>query len=233
MVEGQAESDWVITINNIVDITNFVLHESGQPLHAFDADEVTGAKSDCENTRGRHEIHYGSITKERILLCKWFDDLQYKRNQCVLQVFSVESNLVFQLKRKISFWRASVFSSTYVRRTGMLHQLKTDASFRFWARHGSKHHRVCLENVQHLLIKEIAVDQISSEIIDVYPNKYWKSNDRSQIQKYWSIDRKADSSQWDVFYSRSTRYKIFQQKRGWVHSISATVPCLMWHKKLM
>src|SRR5258706_1175165 len=155
-------------INNIVDATNFVLHELGQPLHAFDADEITGQKV-IVKTLAAGTKFITLDNKERILSG---DDLMICNTEepmCIAGVFGgIKSGI--SDKTKNIFLESACFSSSYVRRTGMNHQLKTEASFRF-ERGTDPNITVFALQRAALLIKEIAGGKISSEIVDVYPGK--------------------------------------------------------------
>ncbi len=160
-------------INNIVDITNFVLHEVGPTAaRTFDADEeITGQKVIVKTLEAGTKF----ITLDNKGRTLSANDLMMicnaKESRCVLLVFSVESNLVFRPRQKISFLESACFSSTYVRKNWNAATIKKPM------------HRFALSEVLDpnitvfalkraaLLIKEIAGGQISSEIVDVFPNK--------------------------------------------------------------
>lgn len=116
-------------INNVVDITNYVLHEVGQPLHAFDADEISG------NTVVVKTLEAGSTfttldEKDRELQA---DDLMIcnaEEGMCIAGVFGGTRSGVKESTRNI-FLESAYFSPEYIRRTAQYHGLKTDASFRF------------------------------------------------------------------------------------------------------
>jgi phenylalanyl-tRNA synthetase beta chain len=170
-------------INNIVDITNFVLHEFGQPLHAFDADEITGQKVIVKTLEAGTKF----VTldgKERILSANDLMICNTEEPMCIAGVFGgIKSGI--SDKTKNIFLESACFSSAYVRRTGMNHQLKTDASFRF-ERGTDPNITVFALKRAGLLIKEIAGGQISSSVIDVYPNKI--ENQTIEV-KFKNVDR--------------------------------------------
>ncbi|MCG8318888.1 MAG: phenylalanine--tRNA ligase subunit beta [Cytophagales bacterium] len=153
-------------INAVVDVTNFVCHEIGQPLHAFDADRITGhkiiVKTQAEGT--------GFVTldgKERRLAA---DDLMIcneKEGMCIAGVFGGIKSGVTDTTSNI-FIEGAYFSPDYIRKTSVTHGLKTDASFRF---ERGTDPRITIYAVKRaaLLIKDICGGDISSEIVDVYP----------------------------------------------------------------
>lgn len=170
-------------INNIVDITNFVLHELGQPLHAFDADEIKGRKVIVKTLEAG--TRFTTLdNKERILTPNDLMICDAKEPMCIAGVFGgIKSGI--SDKTKNIFLESACFSSTYVRKTGMHHQLKTDASFRF-ERGTDPNITVFALKRAAGLIKEIAGGQISSSIIDVYPSKI---ENQAIPVKFKNIDR--------------------------------------------
>jgi phenylalanyl-tRNA synthetase beta chain len=155
-------------INNVVDITNFICHELGQPLHAFDADAVSGGKVVVKTLPAGSKF----ITldnKERTLLASDLMICNASEAMCIAGVFGgVKSGIT--AKTTNIFIESAHFSADYIRKTAMHHQLKTDASFRY-ERGTDPNITVYALKRAALLIKEVAGGQISSEIVDVYPKK--------------------------------------------------------------
>ncbi|SCW68065.1 phenylalanine--tRNA ligase subunit beta [Mucilaginibacter sp. NFR10] len=153
-------------INNIVDVTNYVLHELGQPLHAFDADEITGGKVLVKN------YAEGTIFKtlddvDRKLSA---DDLMIgnaEEPMCIAGVFGGAKSGVKESTKNI-FLESAYFNSVSVRKTSKRHGLKTDASFRF-ERGTDPDMTVFALKRAALLIQQVAGGEISSEISDHYP----------------------------------------------------------------
>ncbi len=155
-------------INNIVDITNFVLHELGQPLHAFDADEIKGRNVIVKTlTAGTKFTTLDN--KERTLSANDLMICNSEEPMCMAGVFGGIKSGISTTTKNI-FLESACFAPASVRKTGMQHQLKTDASFRF-ERGTDPNMTVFALKRTALLIKEIASGQISSEITDVYPTK--------------------------------------------------------------
>ncbi|MGB4774843.1 MAG: phenylalanine--tRNA ligase subunit beta [Daejeonella sp.] len=154
-------------INNVVDVTNYVLHDLGQPLHAFDADEIAGGKIVVKKCKE------GTIFKT-------LDDAERKLSEndlmicdtekplCIAGVFGGSESGVKQNTTKI-FLESALFNSVSIRKTSKRHGLKTDASFRFERGTDSEMTVFALKRAA-LLIKDLAGGQISSDISDVYPN---------------------------------------------------------------
>ncbi|MFA6087348.1 phenylalanine--tRNA ligase subunit beta [Mucilaginibacter sp.] len=154
------------SINNIVDVTNYVLHELGQPLHAFDADAITGNKVIVKN------VAEGTIFKtlddvERKLSA---DDLMIcnaDEPMCIAGVFGGAKSGVNASTKSI-FLESAYFNSVAVRKTAKRHGLKTDASFRF-ERGTDPDMTVFALKRAALLIQQVAGGKVSSEIFDHYP----------------------------------------------------------------
>lgn len=154
-------------INNIVDITNYVLHETGQPLHAFDADRIKGNKVIVRKTA--HQTSF--ITLDDIERKLDADDLMICHEEggmCIAGVFGGTDSGVTDNTVNI-FLESAYFDPKHIRKTSKRHGLQTDASFRF-ERGADPNITIYALKRAAILIKEIAGGNISSEIKDVYPN---------------------------------------------------------------
>ena len=168
-LKNRLKSIGLSPINNIVDITNFVLHETGQPLHAFDAEQITGKKVIVKTLPAGTKFKTLD-GKERLLSANDLMICDAESNgMCIGGVFG-GINSGISGKTNAIFLESACFSPNYIRKTGMHHGLKTDASFRF-ERGTDPNMTVYALKRAALLIKEIAGGEISSEIIDVYPTK--------------------------------------------------------------
>lgn len=153
-------------INNIVDVTNYVLMETGQPLHAFDADKITGDKvivKKCQ--KGTKFTTLDGIERELtgndLMICN------IQEPMCIAGVFGgTKSGVVFETKN--IFLESAYFFPTGIRRTARHHGLQTDASFRFERGTDPEITLFALQRAA-LLIREIAGGVISSDMVDVYP----------------------------------------------------------------
>lgn len=153
-------------INNIVDITNFVLHELGQPLHAFDADKIKGGKV-VVNTLPEGSKFVTLDGVERKLTAKDLMICNAEEPMCIAGVFGGLESGVSATTQNI-FLESAYFDAGYVRKTSKYHLLNTDASFRF-ERGTDPNGTIYALKRAALLIKEIAGGAISSEISDFYP----------------------------------------------------------------
>ena len=156
----------VRSINNIVDVTNYVLHELGQPLHAFDADAIAGnqvlVKTYPEGTT--------FVTLDDVERKLSADDLMIGNTQepmCIAGVFGGASSGVKESTTAV-FLESAYFNPVSVRKTSKRFGLKTDASFRF-ERGVDPNITVFALKRAALLIQQVAGGVISSEISDIYP----------------------------------------------------------------
>lgn len=153
-------------INNIVDVTNYVLHELGQPLHAFDADAITGGQvvvkkaSEGSSFTTLDEAER-KLSSEDLMICNAQEPM------CLAGVFGGSKSGVTGSTTRI-FLESAYFNSVSVRKTSKRHGLKTDASFRF-ERGTDPEITVTALKRAALLIQEVAGGEISSEISDFYP----------------------------------------------------------------
>ncbi|MFZ0280436.1 MAG: phenylalanine--tRNA ligase subunit beta [Bacteroidales bacterium] len=155
-------------INNIVDITNFVQHEIGQPLHAFDADAITGNKVIIKNLPGKTKFITLDET-ERELSSRDLMICNSEEGMCIAGVFGgIKSGVTASTKN--IFLESAYFNPVAIRKTSKRHGLQTDASFRF-ERGTDPNITVWALKRAAMLMKELAGGTISSEIIDVYPDK--------------------------------------------------------------
>ncbi len=155
-------------INNIVDATNYVLHELGQPLHAFDANRIHGKKVIVKTLpKGtkfttldgeERELH-----EEDLMIC------DMEKPMCIAGVFGGIYSGVTEDTTSI-FLESAYFDPVSIRKSAKRHGLNTDASFRF-------ERGIDIENVEYalrraaILIKELAGGEITSDVIDLYPKK--------------------------------------------------------------
>ena len=155
-------------INNIVDITNYVLHETGQPLHAFDADKITSKKV-VVNTVAEKTKFKTLDDEERELSANDLMICNDNEPMCIAGVFGGADSGVSDTTKNI-FLESAYFDSVFVRKTAKRHGLNTDSSFRF-ERGTDPNYTIYPLKRAALLIKELAGGKISSDIVDIYPEK--------------------------------------------------------------
>lgn len=156
-------------INNIVDITNYILHEYGQPLHAFDADQIPGGEIRVKKlAAGTTFITLDEVerklTDHDLMICG-----KNSEGLCIAGVFGGLTSGVTEKTTNI-FLESAHFSAKTVRKTSMHHILRTDAAMVF--EKGSDP-SVTVEALKRaaMLIKEIAGGEITSDIVDIYPKE--------------------------------------------------------------
>ncbi|MFD2824573.1 phenylalanine--tRNA ligase subunit beta [Lacinutrix iliipiscaria] len=154
--------------NNVVDVTNYVLHELGQPLHAFDAAKITGQKIEVKTVKAGTKF----TTLDEIERELHEDDLMIcdaEKPMCIAGVFGGISSGVTTTTTSI-FLESAYFNPVSIRKTAKRHALNTDASFRFERGIDPNITEYALKRAA-LLIIELAGGEITSDIIDAYPNK--------------------------------------------------------------
>ncbi len=154
--------------NNVVDATNYVLHELGQPLHAFDANKIKGGKIVVKTLpKGTKFVTLDGeereLHEEDLMIC------DAEKPMCIAGIFGGLHSGVTEYTTSI-FLESAYFNPVSIRKSAKRHGLSTDASFRF-------ERGIDIENVEYslkraaLLIKEIAGGELSSEVVDLYPKK--------------------------------------------------------------
>lgn len=153
-------------INNVVDITNFVLHETGQPLHAFDADYITGNKITVR-TLPEGTPFVTLDEQERKLDAGDLMICNGNEGMCIAGIFGGLHAGVSQSTTRL-FIESACFNPVWVRKTSKRHLIYTDSSFRF-ERGTDPNATVYALKRAAALICEIAGGKIASDIVDVYP----------------------------------------------------------------
>ena len=155
-------------INNIVDITNYILHELGQPLHAFDVAKIKGNKVVVRTTpEGSKFVTLDGVertlTNQDLMICN------AESPMCIGGVFGGLDSGVTESTTDV-FLESACFNPTWIRKTARRFGLNTDASFRFERGLDANQTIYALKRAA-LMIKEIADGEITGDIQDVYPNK--------------------------------------------------------------
>jgi len=170
-------------INNLVDISNYVLHETGHPNHFFDADEIAGDKVIIKKLpKGTKFITLDEeereLTGEDLMIC------DAEKGMCMAGVFGgVDSGVTAGTKN--IFIESAYFDPRTIRKTARHHGLNTDSSFRF-ERGANPNAALYALKLAAILVKRIAGGTISSEIVDVYPNPIKKKMVKLQFK---NVDR--------------------------------------------
>ena len=155
-------------INNVVDVTNYVLHELGQPLHAFDAAKIAGGRIQVRTMPAGTPFTTldgieRTLTADDLMIC------DTEKPMCIGGVFGGLDSGVTESTTDV-FLESACFNPTWIRRTARRFGLSTDASFRF-ERGLDPNGTIEVLKRAALLIREVAGGRITGEIQDVYPNK--------------------------------------------------------------
>ena len=154
--------------NNIVDVTNYVLHELGQPLHAFDANQIKGGKVIVKTVKAGTKFTTldeveRTLDAEDLMIC------HAEGPMCIAGVFGGKDSGVTENTQAI-FLESAYFNPVSIRKTAKRHTLSTDASFRFERGIDPNITEYALKRAA-LLIQEVAGGEITSDITDIYPKK--------------------------------------------------------------
>jgi phenylalanyl-tRNA synthetase beta chain len=167
-LKNRLKSIGITPKNNVVDATNYVLHELGQPLHAFDAAKIKGNKivvktlpkgTEFTTLDGVQRI----LNEEDLMIC------DTEKPLCIAGVLGGQNSGVSESTSSI-FLESAFFNPVSVRKTAKRHSISTDASFRFERGIDIDNVEYCLKRAA-LLIHEIAGGDITSDIVDIYPKK--------------------------------------------------------------
>lgn len=174
-VKVQASPDWLQTklkaiginpTNNVVDVTNYVLHSLGQPMHAFDAAAITSNEVVVKTLPAGTKF----VTldeKERKLFAEDLMICNQDEGMCIAGVFGGIKSGVTE-KTTTVFLESAYFSPDSIRKTAQNHQLKTDASFRYERGTDPNMPFFALQYATQL-IQEVAGGEVVGEVFDIYP----------------------------------------------------------------
>lgn len=151
-------------INNVVDVTNYILHGVGQPLHSFDADKVKGNKVVVRSaTEGSKFVTLDGV--ERTLTDRDLMICNVEEPMCIAGVFGGKGSGTYETTKDVLF-ESAYFHPTWIRKSARRHGLQTDASFRF-ERGIDPDGQIYALKQAAMLAKELAGGEIAMEIRDV------------------------------------------------------------------
>ncbi len=167
-LQNRLKSIGLAPINNIVDATNYVLHELGQPLHAFDSNKIASNKVEVKTLAKDTKFTTldgveRTLHEEDLMICDG------DKPMCIAGVFGGIDSGVTKDTTSI-FLESAYFNPVSIRKTAKRHALNTDASFRFERGIDPNITKYALLRAT-LLIQEIAGGKVTSDIIDIYPKK--------------------------------------------------------------
>ncbi len=170
--------------NNLVDISNYVLHETGHPLHFFDADEIKGNKVVIQTLN--EGTQFETLDEEERKLSS--EDLMICNSEgpmCIAGVLGgIESGVTEGTKNL--FIESAYFNPKYIRKTAKRHGINTDASYRFERGTDPNNTLYALKRAA-ILVKELTGGEISSEIKDEYPRKIEKQKVKLPFKKLFNL----------------------------------------------
>jgi phenylalanyl-tRNA synthetase beta chain len=183
-VQNRLKALGLTPINNVVDITNYVLHELGQPLHAFDAAKIKGGKVVVKTlpTGTKFTTLDGverELHEEDLMICNGLED-----PMCIGGVFGGLESGVTEETTAI-FLESAYFDPVSIRKTAKRHGLNTDASFRFERGIDPSITEYALKRAANLIV-EVTGGKITSELIDMYPMRI---EDHQVFLSYEKMDR--------------------------------------------
>lgn len=170
-------------INNLVDISNYILHETGHPTHFFDADKIKGGKVIIRKpAKGTKFVTLDETERELsgndLMIC------DESEGMCIAGIFGGLDSGVTHSTKNI-FIESAYFDPKTIRKTAKFHGLNTDSSFRF-ERGADPNATLYVMRRAALMVMELAGGEVSSEVQDVYPNPIKPT----QVEvKYANVDR--------------------------------------------
>ena len=167
-LQNRLKSIGLTPLNNVVDITNFVLHEIGQPLHAYDFDKITTKSINIKTLSEGSEFttldgDTRKLLKTDLMIC------DADTPMCIAGVFGGQNHGITNETKSI-FLESAYFDPVSIRKTAKHHGINSDASFRF-------ERGICIDSVDYalkraaILICELCGGNISSDVIDEFPKK--------------------------------------------------------------
>jgi phenylalanyl-tRNA synthetase beta chain len=204
-------------INNVVDVTNYILHETGQPLHAFDLREIKGNKVIVKTLpAGTPFITLDGI--ERKLSDKDLMICNAENGMCIGGVFGGLNSGVVESTQDV-FLESACFNPSWIRKTARFHGLNTDASFRF-ERGSDPNNTLYVLKRAALLIKELTGGTVTGEIQDIYPVKQTNRTFEFNLQKATNLIGKEIPAETIETILKSLEIEILDKKDGsWLLSI--------------
>jgi len=186
-LKKRLEAVGVRSINNIVDVTNYILFETGQPLHAFDLNEIIDNQIIVKTLpEGTPFITLDEterkLSDRDLMICN------KKGGMCIGGVFGGLQSGVKDTTSDV-FLESACFNPSWIRKTARRHGLNTDASFRF-ERGIDPNNTVYVLKRAAMLVQEVAGGKITGEIQDIYPNPVTNAKVELSIRKVWSLTGK-------------------------------------------
>jgi phenylalanyl-tRNA synthetase beta chain len=210
-LKNRLETIGVRSINNVVDVTNYILHETGQPLHAFDLREIKGNKVIVKTLpEGTPFITLDEV--ERKLSGKDLMICNTEGGMCIGGVFGGLASGVTESTQDV-FLESACFNPTWIRKTARFHGLNTDASFRF-ERGADPNNTLYVLKRAALLVKEVAGGTVTGEIQDIYPVPFANPVVELSLQKVNSLIGKPIPEETVASILESLEIEILDKKEA-------------------
>jgi phenylalanyl-tRNA synthetase beta chain len=167
-LQNKLKSLGLSPINNVVDITNFVMHETGQPLHAFDREKIGGQQVKVRKALpGEKFVTLDEVERELHVEDLMIADAE--KSMCIAGVFGGLESGVSESTTSI-FLESAVFDAVSVRKSNKRHGLSTDSGFRFERGVDPNNPLYALQRAAQLICQVVGAS-VTSEITDIYPKK--------------------------------------------------------------
>lgn len=207
------ESIGIRSINNVVDVTNYILFEIGQPLHSFDADKIAGGKVVVKTMPEGTEFvtldgQTRKLSAEDLMIC------DAEKPMCIAGVFGGLDSGISENTKNV-FLESACFSPVSVRKSAKRHNLHTDAAFHF-ERGCDPSQTVYVLKRAAMLIKEVAGGEISSDVVDIYPQPVEKKQIKLEFSYLNRIVGKVIPQNQAVEILKSLDFDILEQNADYL-----------------
>lgn len=208
-LKKRLESVGINSINNVVDITNYVMHEMGQPLHAFDADSLTGAQI-LVRTAQKDE-KFKTLKEQEIVLLG--DELLICDSEKAVALAGVIGGLNsgVSVNTQNIFIESALFKAMSVRKTSRTHGIETDSAYRFSRGVDASSTAIIMDRAA-LLIQQVAGGEVFGEHYDIYPAPQTKKPIKLAVQTI--SDRLGYAADENLFLSYMKGLQIKVEKTG-------------------
>jgi len=198
-------------INNVVDVTNYILHETGQPLHAFDLKEIVDNKVIVKTLpEGTPFVTLDEVERklsaDDLMICNQTGGM------CIGGVFGGLQSGVTESTTDV-FLESAYFNPAWIRKTARRHGLNTDASFRF-ERGIDPNNTLYVLKRAALLIQEVAGGKITGAVQDIYPNPVAEARVELSLQKVHDLTGKSIPEETVEIILKSLEINIIDKKDG-------------------
>ena len=210
-LKKRLETIGVRSINNVVDVTNYILHETGQPLHAFDLKEIADNKVIVKTLpEGTSFVTLDGVERKLsagdLMICNQTGGM------CIGGVFGGLQAGVTESSTDV-FLESAYFNPAWIRKTARRHGLNTDASFRF-ERGVDPNNTLYVLKRAALLIQEVAGGKITGAVQDIYPNPVPEVRVELSLQKVHNLIGKSIPEETVEAILKSLEIRIINKKDG-------------------